>query len=172
MTTVGRTGHDVAAGEDAGDVRRKGHGIDVEGVPLVDGDPALLRHEGEIRRLADGRDDGVAGDREFRTLDRDGAAAAAGIGLAEFHPDALDPRDLPVLTEDADRGHEKFHLDPFFDRLLDLLGCGGHLGPGAAVEDEDLLGARPDGRPDGVHRHVPAADDGDPVRRGRPSRPG
>ena len=162
----GRAGHDVTAGEYAGDVRRIGHRIDVEGVPFVDGDPALLRDEGEIRRLADRRDDAVAGDREFRTLDRDGTAASAGVGLAQLHPDALDPRDLPGLAEDADRGHEEFHLDPLFEGLLDLLGCGRHLRPGAAVEDEDLLRTRADGRPDGIHRDVPAADDGDPVAEG------
>ncbi len=108
----------------------------------------------------------VAGDREFRTLDLHGAAAAAGIGLAQFHPDALDPRDLPVLADDAVRGDEELHLDALFQGLLDLLGSGGHLGAGAAVEDEDLFRTRADGRPDGIHRDVPAADDGDAVAEG------
>ena len=76
------------------------------------------------------------------------------------------PVTFPALAEDADRGHEKLHLDPFFQGLFDLLGRGGHLRAGAAVEDEDFLRAGPDSCPDGIHCDVPAADDGDPVAEG------
>jgi len=157
------TRNDIAAGKDAGNIRGEGYGIDVEVFPLVDGNAAFLGNEIEIRLLTDGGNQGVAGNDEFRTLDLHGAAAAAGIGLAEFHAGALHSRDLPVLPDDALGGHEEFHLDALFQCLFDLLGRGGHFRPGTAVEDEDVLGARTDRRPDGVHGDVAAADDGDLV---------
>ena len=58
LTTVCGTRDDVAAGEDAGDVRGEGDRIDVEVFPFIDGDAALLRNEIEIRLLADGRNRG------------------------------------------------------------------------------------------------------------------
>ncbi len=153
--------HGVAAGKHAGGRGLEGHVIDIEVDPLVDGDSALLRYKTEVAGLPDGRDDGVALDDEFGALDGNGAPAAAGIGLAQFHAEALDTRHLAVFADDAGGGHEELEADPFLLGLLDLLDGGGHLGPGPAVEDEDVLGARADGRADGIHGHVSAADDGD-----------
>jgi hypothetical protein len=100
-------------------------------------------------------------ERRTRSPDLDGTAAAAGGGLAQFHPGALDARHLSVLPDNPLGGHEEFHLDALFQGLLDLLRRGGHFRAGPAVEDEDVFRACADGRPDGVHGDVPAADDGD-----------
>ncbi len=56
--------------------------------------PVFFLEEGEVDLLADGRDEDIGLDDEFRTGDRDGPSAAALVRLAELHADALHPHDL------------------------------------------------------------------------------
>ena len=159
----GRTGDDVAAGENARHIGGKRYGIDVKGVPFIDGDAASLGHKVQIRRLTDSGNDCVAFDDEFGTFDRKGPASAAGVRFTQLHTEALDSRKLSVFADDANRGHQEFHLDPFFQGLLDFFGGRRHFRAGAAIKNKYVLGAGADGRPDSVHGDVPAADDGDTV---------
>jgi len=112
----------VAASEYAGDISSESHGIDIEILPFIDGDAALLGNEIEIRLLADGGDQGVTGNDELRSLDLHGPAAAARIGLAQFHAGAFHPGHLAAFTDHPLGGHEEFHLDALFQGLFDLLG--------------------------------------------------
>ena len=117
----------------------------------------------ELRALADGQQDAVAGDRELGAGRGLGTAPAGRVGLAERHPDELDAGDLAGLLvgDDARRAGLEDGLDAFLDRLVDLVRRG-HVLHVAAVDERDLAGALADGRPRAVHRREAAADDDDP----------
>src|SRR5205814_8987478 len=77
-----RTGHEVAAGKDAADVRRVRRGIDLD-APAVDLEVGLDRQEREVRGLRHRGDHDVGLDAELRAFDRDWRAPAGGVRLAE-----------------------------------------------------------------------------------------
>ena len=155
-----RAGDEVAAGEDAADVRRVGRRIDLD-APAVDLEVRLDRQEREIRGLRHGRDDGVGLDHELGAGDRHRGAAAGGVRLAELVADELHAGDVAVLAEDLDRAGEELHPDALALRLAELLLVDDQLGPRPAVDDRDVLGAVAERRPRAVHRGVAAADDHD-----------
>ena len=155
-----RAGHEVAAGEDAADVRGVGRGVDLDPA-AVDLELRLDRQERQVGRLRDGRDDRLGRDDELGALDRDRRAAAGRVGLAEAVADEPDAGDLAVLADDLDRAGEELHPDALALGLAQLLLVDDELGAGAPVDDRDALGAVAEARPRAVHRGVAAADDDD-----------
>ena len=155
-----RPGHEVAAGEDAADVGGVRRRVDPD-APAVDLEVRLDRQEREVRGLRHGRDDDVGLDHELRALDRDRRAPAGGIRLAEPVPDEPHAGHVAVLAEDLDRAREELHPDALALGLAELLLVDDQLGPGAAVDDRDVLRAVAQARPRAVHRGVAAADDDD-----------
>ena len=151
------TGDGVAAGEDAGARRR---------AVLVGDQAAAARRlqtpgrpgDQRIRGGAEGHDHGIAGDLELRAFDGDRRAAAAFIGLTEFHPDTLDAA-YPSLFVGQDFNGIRKHLEfnAFLVRMVDLLLAGGQLHFGAAVHD-GRFGAEAQGGARRVHGDVAAAD--------------
>jgi len=134
-----RTGGNVAAGENARNVGGVSHGVVIQVVPLIDGNAAFLGDEGEIRFLADGRNNGVTFDNEFGAFDLNGTAAAALVRLAQFHARAFDARDFSILAHHALGGNEEFHFNSFFQRFFDFLGRSGHFSAGSAIQNENIL---------------------------------
>ncbi|OQC72775.1 MAG: hypothetical protein BWX45_00794 [Deltaproteobacteria bacterium ADurb.Bin002] len=134
-----RTGGNVAAGENARNVGGVGHGVVIQVVPLIDGNAAFLGDEGEIRFLADGRNDGVTFHNKFGAFDFNGTAAAALVRLAQFHARAFDARDFSILAHHALGGNEEFHFNSFFQRFFDFLGRSGHFSAGSAIQNENIL---------------------------------
>ena len=156
----------IPAGKDIGVAGLQGLGIHPHGAPFAEGAGALLGEAGPVRLLADGRDDGIHVDDELRSGNRLGASPAAIIGLAEFHLDALDGGNTPLVGDDPHRVGEGHDLDPFLTALGDLLGAGGHFGFTAAIEDEGLPGAAAQGAAHRIHGHIAATDDRHPVSQG------
>src|SRR4029079_7399886 len=116
---------------------------------------------GQVRALADGEEDPVAGDDELRPGRRLRPATAAGIGLARPGADELDAGDVAlVVRDDARRAGLEDRLDAFLDRLVDLVGRR-HVLHVAAVDERALRGALADRRPRAVHRGEAAADHDD-----------
>jgi len=131
---------------------------------LVQGEVGLGRREQRVRARPDRDHHHLALDHELGARDRDGAAPAGRVGLAQLHPDAPDPRDPAVLVADhLQRRDLQLEADPFLLGVVDLLHAGGELGHAAPVDDRRLVGAEPLGGPHGVYRDVPAAHDHDPV---------
>ena len=132
--------------------------------PLLGGDRSLGAGADpvELRALADGQQDAVAGDRELGAGRRLGAAAAGRVGRAQLHPDELDPGDLAglLVRDDARRAGLEDGGHALLDRLVDLV-RGRHVLHVAAVDERDLGGALADRRPRAVHRREAAADDDD-----------
>src|SRR3990172_3584299 len=80
----------------------------------------------------------------------------AEIHLLEFDPlEATDP-------EEALRSREELEAGALIHRLPDLLVIGGHLFPGPAVDDGDLLRPEAQRRAGAVHRDVAPSDHDDP----------
>ena len=96
-----------------------------------------------------------------------GSAAGGGgrsVGLAELHLVQRRPvTQRCVVAEDLERRGEELEPDALLLGVVDLLGPGRQLVAAAAVDDRGLGRAEPAGGPDGVHRHVAAADDDDPL---------
>ena len=157
-----RAGHEVAAGEDAADVRRVRRRVDLDAA-AVDLEARLDRQEREVGGLGDGRDDGLGGDDELGALDGHRRAAAGGIRLAEPVADELDAGDLAVLAEDLDRAREELHPDALALGLAELLLVDHELGPRPPVGDRHVLRAVAQARARAVHRGVATADDDDVV---------
>ena len=155
-----RAGDEVAAGEDAADVRRVRRGVDLDPA-AVDLEVRLDRQERQVRGLGHGRDDRVRLDHELGAGDRHRRAAAGGVRLAELVADELDAGDVAVLAEHLDRAGEELHPDALALGLAELLLVDDELGAGPAVDDRDVLGAVPERGPRAVHRGVAAADDDD-----------
>src|SRR5215213_6261102 len=155
-----RASHEIAAGEDALDVRCIRRRIDPD-TATADLEVRLDRQEREVRGLGNGRNDDVRLDRELAALDRDRRPPARGIRLAEPVPDELNGGDVAVLAEDLDRAGEEFHPDALALCLAELLLVNDQLAAGSAVDDRDVLGPVAEAGPGAVHGGVAAADDDD-----------
>ena len=155
-----RPGHEVAAGEDAADVRGVRRRVDLDPT-AVDLELGLDRQERQVGGLRDGRDHRPGRDLELGAFDRDRRAATRRIRLAEPVADEPDRRDLAVLADDLDRAGEELHPDALALGLAQLLLVDDELGPRPAVDDRHALGAVAEARPRAVHRGVAAADDDD-----------
>lgn len=155
-----RTDHDVPSREDAVGVRRERVPVDADPPPVVEPEPQLRARGGA---LADGGDHLVERLGRVAPLDGDRPPPAARVDLAEPHR-AQRELDPPPPAPRRDRRDEEPEADPLGHRFLDLFAARGHLLLGAAVEDGDLPGARPQrgpGRVDGGvapadHRHLRA----------------
>ena len=117
--------------------------------------------------LADGEDDGLAGNLDEGAVDRLRTPPALLVGLAQPHALQLDAAHLAAGAEDLDRGDEVLELDLLGEALLDLLGRRRHLA-GAPIGDGDLGGlavgrGETGGAASRVEGHVAAADDDDAV---------
>ena len=115
---------------------------------------AVGGHEGVVHLLAYGGDHQVAGDGEG-FAGAHGAAAAVGVGLAQAH---LFARQQAVRLGHGGRQLGKSHTVGHGQGQLMLVG--GHILPGAAVDDGDVLRAAALGKAGGVHGGIAGADDG------------
>ena len=91
-------------------------------------------------------------------------AAARGVGPAQPHPLDLDRLESVSLSLEGQGAEQLPDLGPFLQGLLDLVGVGRHLGPGAAVEDGHRLGPEAQGGPGRLHGRVAPADDRHPAQ--------
>ena len=72
---------------------------------------------------------------------------------------------MPVfIADDLHRIVEQLKDNAFLLRMMDLLGAGGQLLHGAAVNDVNGVRAHTFGAAGRVHRHIAAADNGDRLR--------
>ncbi|OPY87848.1 MAG: hypothetical protein A4E71_00822 [Smithella sp. PtaU1.Bin162] len=156
-----RSGNDVTAGENSGNVRGKCNFIIVDVVPFIDGNTAFFGNKRQISFLADGGNDGVTFNNKFRSLDLHGTAAAARIRFTQFHARTLNTRHFSIFTHYAFGGNEKLHFDAFFNGFFNFISRSRHFRTGPAIKDENFLGTGAYRRPNGIHGHVAAADDGD-----------
>jgi len=149
-------GHHVAAGEDA---RRSGHhrGGHDDGAVGRESDPGDRAEEGGVALLAEREDQAVGGEG----LEASGRVRDAGV--VELHR----LHDELVALEGAD-GAQPVDRDALGLGLGRLLGVGGHLRPGAPVDDEGIGGAEAPGCARRVHRRVAAAVDRDAAAERRP----
>jgi len=116
-----------------------------------------LSQERGVGFLAQRQDHGVG----LKCLEPPGRLRVPG-GI-QFH--RLDRQFGPV--ERGDRA-QPVDPDPLLLGVLRLLLVRGHLGPGAPVDDQRVVGAEPPGDPRRVHRGVAAAVDGHPAADHRP----
>ena len=154
---------DVAGREHARAPGLEGDGVGLE-APVARGREALVAgaEPAQVRALADGEQDAVAGDDELGARGGLRAATAGRVGLAQLHPDELDARRGAVLVLDhARRAGLEDGGDTLLDGLVDLAGRG-HVLHVAAVDERHLAGALADRGADAVHRGEAAAHDHDP----------
>src|SRR5207245_10305603 len=95
-----------AAGEDLRHDRLLGLGVHLYVAPPLHAKlRELLREPARLRRLAEREKNGVAGDLELRTRDRDGAAPSLLVGVAELVADEDDATHVAVrIGEDLHGG--------------------------------------------------------------------
>ena len=155
----GGSGGGIAAGEHTG---QAGLTVLVGGHTAL---PGLFQALGTLGAHGVGRgaqrhDDRVGLHLELAALHGDRAAAAGGVRLAQFHTDAGHGLDMALLIPlDGNGIGEQVENDALLLGVVDLLGAGGELRLGAAVDDVDLS-PQALGAPGGVHSHVAAAHHG------------
>ncbi len=153
----GRPGHHVTGGEYALVPGHRGLGVGYHQAPLDHG--VRGGHASEIGLLTHGGEDERCGNGELGSAHRHGPASAAGICLAEGNFEAFEADHVAFVDQHPAGRGEELELHSF--------GCGddhlvltrGHLLPGAAVDDLDLLGAEPEGGPGGLDRGRSTPDD-------------
>ena len=85
-------------------------------------------------------------------------------GSPERHPLAAQAgHPVLVVADDLERGHLELEPDALLLGVVDLLRARGQLVVAAPIDDDRVGRAQPAGRPHRIHRHVPAADDDDPL---------
>lgn len=155
-------GDDVAAAEEAQAGGGAGFGVGKEQAPVAGLQAGGGGGEGGVGVEAEGQDGHIGGDDEVGAFDRDGLAAALFVGLAQFHAQALDLRQAAIWPGvEGDRLGEVLKAHAFFEGHLAVFAAPGHLGFGAAVEAEDVIGAQAHGGAQAVEGGVAATDDGD-----------
>ena len=159
-------GRDGDARTAVGDVARGEHAVQIGGeADLVGGDVAPVQGQarvlkaGEVSRLTDGGNDAVRLKDLKLAGDGHGGAAAPLVGLAQLHLLELHGGDSAVLADDLGGVGEEVEVHALLQRLLDLLGLGGHFVAAAAVDHIHFLRAHAHGGAAGVHGGVAAADD-------------
>src|SRR6266513_3259507 len=150
---------DVAAREDPGAIRHE-RSVGDDGLPFGLANTLLAIEEVEVRHLADRGYRRVAVDNEVRAFDRDGAAPAGGVRLAEGHPLELDAADAAVLFDEPDRRGEELEADALVLRVVDLAVMRTHLLARAAVHNGHVRAQAPRGSR-AVERREPTPDDHD-----------
>ena len=148
----GRAPSGIAHGKDAGDAGL--HGLIHHRAALLVQSDAVGGQERAVHLLAHGGDDGGGGDGPGLAGGHR-RAAARRVGGPQFHHPA---GQNPVLHPHG--GEQLQELHPVGQGQGQLLLVGGHVAPGTAVDQPDMLhaGDAPGG-PGGVHGGVAAADD-------------
>ena len=149
----------ITPGVDPGERGGAGQGVNLDGPPRGDPDLFLCWVKGHDDLLPDGGDEQIDGHGELGTLGRQGPPAPRGIRLPQPHPNQLQSGDPPVLDHDPGGGRQETDIHPLFQGGRYLLGTGGHLPSGTAIQDGRLLGPHPEGAAGRINGHVPAADD-------------
>ena len=109
--------------------RGAGRCVFTSGQQLLLVEHRACRQETAVRRLAEREQDGVAAERRQAvvTIDRNGTRSTRIVGLAECHAPA-DQRSPITGSLQSQRRRQLLDADALGERLLDLLGDGGHLG--------------------------------------------
>jgi len=157
LNGAARASRRVTASEHAG--HGGGEGLLIVGDGSAPRALDIFGQEAEVGHLADGQDDGIGFHLVVGTVDGDGLAAAAGIGLAQAHAQQLQPASATVALQDTHGVGEQLQGDALLLRLVHFEGVGGHLGARAAIDDgaggtqaESATG-RIDGRITTAHHH-------------------
>jgi hypothetical protein len=109
----GGAGQQVPACKDARDTCLIGHRIGLNRSPAGQFHPFCAFQETAVDLLADGRDNHVAFDIEFRTLNRDRSPSAGCIRFTKFILDAPDPGNLSILAQHRNGVHQQFDGNAF-----------------------------------------------------------
>ncbi|MBA7682715.1 hypothetical protein ES703_91067 [subsurface metagenome] len=158
---VGRSRNHIPAGENAFDISLQGSGVNDHRPP-----PRVLQLLGQhclIDALPHGKDDVIHAHLELGALNRHRAPTSALIRLAQLHLDALDTGNFVTLGNNLNRSRQYVQLYAFFFGFVNLVATGGHLGPGAPVDNGNLFGSQSLGDSGGVYSGVTAADNGHPL---------
>ncbi|OPZ97152.1 MAG: hypothetical protein BWY71_01708 [Planctomycetes bacterium ADurb.Bin412] len=154
-----RTRHHITGGKDARPAGDEGLLVNRQRTPFAQFQ--ILNALG-IGLLADGHNQGVQRNLEFRTGDGNRTAAAAGVRLAQLVADKPHTGQLAVFGQNRHRSDQRLNLNAFFQPGLDFLGIGGHFIAGPAIEHGHAFHTfLTEGNAGGVHRGIAAADDAD-----------
>jgi len=135
----------------------------------------VLLAKRRVRPVAQRQGDRIRRLDVLRAFDGHRAAAAAGIRLAQPHPDELDADQVAVvITDEALGGGQPLEAGAFFAGIAAFRPAAGHLRLGAAVGAGDIqliaLGLlQAQGGADAVHGRVAAADHEHPSSDDRPA---
>ncbi len=158
----------IADGEQVAVAAVHGLGVGFQRLPAGEGEgEGLPFHKAEIRLLRHCRNHGIElFDEEF--AGGLGAAATGGVRLAEGHLLETHLTDATTLIGQIFyRIGEHHEAHPFVLRLVDLVGFGGHLGAGAAI-DKGSFSAQPDSRTGAVDRGITPPDNRNLLASGEP----
>ena len=155
----GGAAHDVAAREDARLACAAGLFVRDDIAPFIDLQIRRRLRQKRVRARADGDDDRIHLQREFRAFDGNRAAAAGFVRFAKLHAQAFHADDMPLLIpQNARRIGQQMELNPLFFRVFHFFETGGHLGFRAPVNQIGMLRAEPQRGAHGIHCHVAAAE--------------
>ncbi len=136
-------------------------GVDHQSLPFCSLDFGRSLHELEIHRLADGGDDNVTVDAEFRTGNGNRPPSAALIRFTQFHANAFRANNLPLLGQHLHGVAQKVEFHLLFFCIPDFYIVGRHLLAGSSVNQIHIGLSDSKRRAHAVDSHIAATDDDD-----------
>ena len=149
--------HQISRGIHAWPRTLEGVGLDPDQPFLGETDAGQGVDEGLIHALADGFNDQIRRQNMFAAGDGLRRPAAFGVGRSQLGADHAQAGQASGVVDVVQRRGEGDEKDAGADGGVALLGPGGHLGKGAAVDDRDRFGPGPLGRNGGINRRVAPA---------------